>query len=83
MTLISRKVRDVYNINVSNYMIRQILKDDMRLKWRKVVHQPDYINSEANIEKICQFAIDMIRLLRSQKVIINYDESMISGTCSK
>ena len=44
----------------------------MHFKWRKVVHKPNKINSEANIEKRYQFAIDKIRLLRSQKVIINY-----------
>jgi hypothetical protein len=53
-------------------LIRQILKEDMHFKWRKVVHKPNKINSEANIEKRYQFAIDKIRLLRSQKVIINY-----------
>jgi hypothetical protein len=53
-------------------LIRQILKEDMRFKWRKVVHKSNKINSEANIERRYQFIIDKIRLLRSQKVIINY-----------
>ena len=80
---IAKELRDHCNIDISNHLIRKILREEMGLKWKKIVHQADYINSEINIQRRYQFAIELCNLLKAGKIIINYDESLISGTCSK
>jgi hypothetical protein len=55
----------------------------MNLRYRKVGHQGEYVNKQINIDLRQKFALDILRLLKFGKTIINFDESIISGTCSK
>ena len=55
----------------------------MSLKFRKTRHQGAYINSERNIVHRKEFARQMISILERYKIIINFDESVISGTTGR
>ena len=70
-------------VHVSKENIRQFLKDDMNLTQRKVRHQGAYINSEKNIHLRAVFAKKMINLINQGKTVINFDESIISGSTGR
>ena len=53
------------------------------MKFRKTRHQDAYINSERNIVHRKEFARQMISILERNKVILNFDESVISGTTGR
>ena len=55
----------------------------MDLVWKKIRHQPEYVNSGKNIHLREQFAKDAIAILRDGKILINFDESIIGGTTSQ
>jgi anti-anti-sigma regulatory factor len=54
----------------------------MGLRWKKISHQGEYINSEIDITKKKQFAQDLLETIKNRKIIINFDESIIKGTTS-
>lgn len=69
-------------MDVSDKVIRKIMKNDMDLKWRKITHQGEYVNSPSNIIKRKKYAICLLNTLKQGKIIINYDESIMGGTTS-
>ena len=76
------KLQDEMNLSVTHKILRKIMKEDMRLKWRKISHQGEYVNSPQNIIKRKKYAIGLLNSLNEGKIIINYDESIIGGTTS-
>jgi len=59
------------------------MKKNMKLKWRKIDHQGEYVNKRQNIEARYNFAVELLEVLASRKTIINFDESIIGGICIK
>lgn len=55
----------------------------MNFSYRKVGHQGKYVNKQINVDLRQKFASDILRFLKFGKFIINFDDSVISGTCSK
>ena len=55
----------------------------MHLRWKSVRHQGAYINSSKNIQERYEFALRTISELKRGKHYINFDESVVDGTCSQ
>ena len=82
MESIKRSIERDIGLTISRYLFRQILKRDMRLKWKRVSHQGEYVN---NLLEACEkklFSIEILQYLKSSRVIISFDESIIGGTTS-
>ncbi len=59
------------------------MKMNMNLNWKNIRHQGEYVNKTANINARYEFAIHILSILHQGKTIINFDETIIGGTCSK
>ena len=58
-------------------MIRKILKKDLMSSYKNVKNAESYVNSSKNIRLRADFAQKMIYVIEKEKIIINFDESII------
>ena len=49
------------------------MSKDMNLRWKKISHQGEYVNSAANIELRYAFALHLMQVIKQVKILINYD----------
>ena len=77
---IQKKVINKRDIKVSLKEVRQVLREALNLSWRTAKPIPIQCNSERCLVLRQQYAIKMLPLLRSGKVILNIDESWINTT---
>jgi hypothetical protein len=82
VNLIRQHIQENLDFGAFPHVVRHILRKDMGLTWKRITHQAEYVNSEVNILKRRNFALDLLKILLEGKVIINYNESIISGTTS-
>ncbi len=55
----------------------------MDLKYKRIGHYGENVNKQANINLSKKFAIDVLKILKFGMCLINFDESINQGTCSK
>jgi len=73
-----RKVlADAMDIKVSEQEIREIMKRDLGMRYRKVLPVSIHGNSERNLVLRQQYALRLIRLLKDGKTILNVDETWL------
>ena len=77
---IQKKVNKKKDIKVCLKEVRQVLWEALHLGWRMAKPIPIQCNSERCLVLRQQYAIKMLPLLRSGKVILNIDESWINTT---
>jgi len=53
------------------------MKNQMGLSWKKMDHAKAYVNTWKNIELRKLFALRLIETMRHDKILINFDESVI------
>jgi hypothetical protein len=66
-----------HDINLTSYMIKQILKKDLMSSYKNVKNAELYVNSSKNIRLRAQFFQKMIDVIEKEKIFINFDESII------
>lgn len=74
---IHEKLQDEMNLSVSHKILRKIMKEDMRFKWRKISRQGEYVISPQKIIKQKKYAVSLLNSLNEGKIFINNDESII------
>jgi len=79
---VKEEIKKTMQLFPSNDAVKNILKHDMDLIYKKISHQGEYVNKQQNIDLRQKFAIEILRQLKFGKIIINFDESIIEGTCS-
>jgi hypothetical protein len=79
---IKEDLQENLSLCLPKYLLRKILMEDMNLRWKRIAHQREYVNKSENIEKRKNFALDLLKIIKSGKVIIKYDESVIGETSS-
>ena len=55
----------------------------MNLKWKKIRNQGVYINSSGNVMLRQEFAVQLMKVVQDERIIINFDESIISGSTGR
>ena len=73
-----RKVlADAMDVKVSEQEIREIMKRDLGMRYRKVLPVSIHGNNERNLVLRQQYAIRLIHLLKEGKTILNVDETWL------
>ncbi len=75
-------IREKVGIDITAATLRKLMTNQMDLVWKRIRHQPEYVNSRQNLELRSQFATNLIGLIHRGKIILNFDESIIDGTSS-
>lgn len=81
---LKEEVKAKLGVDMSLSALRTLLKKRMRLRWRRVSNNHVYVNSSDNIRLRQLFALELVEVMRSGKVLLNFDESVIrltSGRC--
>jgi hypothetical protein len=63
--------------------LKNILTKDLKLRWRKVNNNEQYVNTKNNIRLRHVFAQKIIGAMQEGQVILNFDESVINLTTNK
>ena len=74
---LKKTLKDNMGIEASEYEIRQVMRHQLNMKFKKVVPISIHGNSEKNLVLRQQFAKNLIQLLMSGKTLLNVDESWI------
>ena len=64
----------LFNLKVSRYEVYGILKRDLGMRYRRIVHIASQANSERNLVLRQRFALEFLRLAGEGKEFINIDE---------
>ena len=74
---LKKTLKDKIGIEASEYEIRQVMRKQLNMKFKKIVPISIHGNSEKNLVLRQQFAKNLIQLLMSGKTLLNVDESWI------
>jgi transposase len=77
---IKAKVESELGIKIDSKRIRDILRNELNLKWKRVRPQQPHLNSTKNMSLRQVFAQKYLGTLAAGKVVINLDESHFSTT---
>ncbi len=77
------EIKKELGLDLSPGKLRTILVKEMGLKWRRARPQARYVNSPDNIKLRKVFAFKMMKVLDSDIVIINFDETVVRGTSGR
>jgi hypothetical protein len=59
------------------------MKNKLGLRWGRVRNYSVYVNSSKNLIQRKEFAMKMLEILESDKLIINFNETVISSTTGR
>ena len=64
----------LFNLKVSRYEVSRVLKLDLGMRYRRIVHIAPQGNSERNLVLRQRFALEFLRLAGEGKEFLNVDE---------
>ena len=71
---------DTMEVDASEHEIRNVMRHDLNMRYRKVLPVSIHGNSEKNLILRQQFARNMINLLKAGKTLLNVDETWLGMT---
>lgn len=71
---------DTMEVDASEHEIRNVMRHDLNMRYRKVLPVSIHGNSEKNLVLRQQFARNMINLLKAGKTLLNVDETWLGMT---
>ena len=72
-----KRLSEEEQIDSKEAEIRSIMRRDLKMRYKKLVHISLHANSPKNLILRQQFALQLIKLLKSGKTILNVDETWL------
>lgn len=77
---VKKALEDGLGATAKEHEIRRIMRDDLNMRYRKVIPISIHGNSEKNLVLRQQFALKLIGLLHAGKTLLNIDETWLGMT---
>ena len=74
---VQKSLLETHQINVSKEKIKEVMKKDLGMKYRKIKPVSFHANSPQNIILRQQWTIEFLRLWASGKIFLNIDETWL------
>lgn len=71
-------IKERHGIDVNKRYLLNAMRQDHRLEWKRVKPNESYVNTPKNVGLRQIFACKLIEAIKSETVLLNFDESAIS-----
>ena len=77
VTSVKKKIKDSYGITAGATQIHNVMRNELKMRYRKVKPLSMQANSEQNLILRQRFALEFLKLDLGKKTIINIDETWL------